>query len=97
MNAQPQSGIPIELLLTCFRVSGNLRIQQLSVTFTLSRRSVSVDDRLHDSAGAENRGWTKRQNVARRAALSFVSFSDHGTAGLKLIDVVLEDRFRKRN
>ena len=95
MNSQPESRILIELCLACLCIIGDVRRQQLPVTLTFRRSRISIDDRLHDAARAENCCWTKRQNVLRRATLSFVGFRDDRPAGLKLVDVMLENRFAR--
>src|SRR5688572_33419834 len=97
MNSQPESGVPIKLRDTRSRIVRYLGIQQLPVTLTLRGRRIGIDDRLDHSACTENCGWTKRQNVARRATLCFISFRDDRAARLKLFDVVLENRFGQRN
>ena len=97
MHAQPESRVLIELRLTCFRVICDLRAKQLTIAFNLRGRSVGIDDRLHDSARAEDRGWSKRQNVLRGATLRFVSFGDCRAAGFELPDVMFDNRLGDGN
>src|SRR4051812_23011379 len=97
MHAQPESRVLIELGLPRLRVSSDLGGKQLTITFNLRRRGVSIDDRLHDSARAENGRWSKCQNVFRGTTLSFVSFGDRRAAGFELPDVMFENRFGNGN
>src|SRR5690349_21786756 len=97
MNSQPKPGVLIELVLPRLRISGDFRLQKISVTLALRGRGVGVDDRLHHSARAENRGWTKRHNVTRGATLSFVRVGYERSARLKLFNMVFENRFGQRN
>src|SRR6185503_8178862 len=97
MHAQPESWVLIELRSTCFSVAGDLRGKQLTIAFNLCGCGVSVDDRLHDSTRAANRGWSKCQNVYRGAALGFVSFGDGRAAGFELPDVMFENRLGDGN
>ena len=97
MHAQPESGVLIELGLTYFRVISDLRSKQLTIAFNLRGRGVSIDDRLHDSARAENCGWSKCQNVLRGTTLRFVCFRHLRAAGFELLDVMFENRLGDRN
>src|SRR6185503_2436139 len=97
MHAQPESGILIELRLTCLRVIGDLCGEQLTITFNLRRRCISIDDRLHDSSRTKDRGWSECENVPRGATLGFVSFCDCGATGFELPDVMFENRLRDGN
>src|SRR5262245_39847274 len=97
MHAQPESRVLIELCLTRLRLIGDLCGQKLTIAFNLRLRRVGIDDRLHDSSGAENRGWSECKNVSSSATLGFVSFCDCGTAGFELLDVMFENRFRDGN
>src|SRR5687767_3766872 len=97
MNSQPKSGVLIELRLARLSVVSDSRRQQLVVTLTFRWSSVGIDDRLHHTSRAQNRGRTKRQDVFCSTTLGLVSFSDYRTAGLELLDVVFKDRLRNRN
>src|SRR5688500_16255814 len=94
VNSQPKSRVLIELRLARLGIVRDSRRQQLVVTLTFRRSSVSIDDRLHHTSRAENRGWTKRKDVFCSTTLGLVSFSDDRTAGLELPDVVFKDRLR---
>ena len=97
MHSQPKSRVLIKLCLARFCIVGNLSRQQLPVTFYLCRSSVGIDDRLDNPARAQNRCWSKCQDLFRSATLSLVSFCHNRAACMKLVDVVLENRFRDRD
>src|SRR5687768_15323436 len=97
MNSQPKSRVLIELRGARLGVVSHSCRQQPMVTRALRRSSVGIDDRLHHSARAEYRGWSKCQNVFRRTTLRFVGFRNDRAARLKLVDVMLENRLGNRD
>src|SRR5574338_1105391 len=97
MHTQPESRVLIDLRLTSLRVISDLCRKQLAIALNLGRRCVGIDDRLHDSACSEYRGWSKGQNVSCGATLGFVSIRDSRAAGFELLDVMFENRLGNRN
>src|SRR5215204_5602325 len=94
MDAQPETGILVELARPLLRFLRNLFVEHAAVARGFGRRGRGVNDRLYDATRAEDGRRPEREDVFGRATLGLVFARDVASARLELADVMFKDARR---